>query len=137
MQSIQQLPVRQQRSMAIAVAIIVNFVILMIARVVNGGYPVATVSGDDQTIGIVSTIVVTAIVGLLAWGLLELLERRSGRAAATWPVIAVIVFLVSLLGPISSAVDTSSKLALIYLHIGAAATIIPLMGRTASRRLQA
>ncbi|MCO5176865.1 MAG: DUF6069 family protein [Thermomicrobiales bacterium] len=57
-----------------------------------------------------------------------------GRAAAGHRGDA---FPVSLLGPISSAVDTSSKLALIYLHIGAAATIIPLMGRTASRCLQA
>ncbi|MCO5176866.1 MAG: hypothetical protein M9890_07865 [Thermomicrobiales bacterium] len=65
MQSIQQLPVRQQRSMAIAVAIIVNFVILMIARVVNGGYPVATVSGDDHRHRL-NNRRVTAIVGLLA-----------------------------------------------------------------------
>ena len=135
MHTIEHLPARQFRAVAIGVAIIVNVIILMVAHAVNDGYPVATVNGDDRTIGIVLTVVVTAIVGLIAWGVLELLERWTTRAPSTWQTVAVVILLVSLLGPIGSAVDTPSMLTLIGLHIGTAATIIPLMGRTASRRL--
>lgn len=124
----------QKRAMAIVAAIVANVIILIVGRVVNGEFPVATVGGDDQTIGFAQVIVVTVLVGLVAWGLLALLERRTARAKAIWTAIAVIVFVLSLLGPLGSGVNTSSKVVLACLHVGAAATIIPLMRRSAARR---
>ncbi|HYH11183.1 MAG TPA: DUF6069 family protein [Thermomicrobiales bacterium] len=120
----------QVRAMAIVDAIIANVLVLIVGRVVIGDYPVATVGDDDQTIGFAQVILVTALVGLVAWGLLALLERVTARAAAIWTTIALVVFLLSMLGPLDGGVDTSSKVVLALMHIGAAATIIPIMLRS-------
>jgi hypothetical protein len=79
-------------------------------------------------------IVVTLLVGLVAWGLLSLLERMTPRAAAIWTAIAVIVFALSLFGPLGSGVNASSKVVLACMHVGAAAPIIPMMRRSATMR---
>ena len=137
--SIRQIPGRidaaltapwQIRAMAILDAIVVNVIILLVGSVVTGELPVATVGSDDQTIGFAPVIVATAFVGLAAWGLLALLELMTSRAKAIWTAIAVIVFLLSLLGSLGSGVDTASKVVLTLMHVGAAATIIPLMRRS-------
>lgn len=120
----------QIRTIAIVDAIILNIVILIVGRVVNGKYPMATVGDDDQTIKFAQVIVVTALIGLVAWGLLALLERTSARARTIWTAIALVVFVLSLLGPIGSGVNTSSKVVLACMHIGAAATVIPLMRKS-------
>lgn len=141
--SIKQIPGRidtslrspwQMRALTIVDAIVVNVVILIVGRVVNGEFPMATVGSDDQSIGLVQVIVVTALAGLGAWGLLALLERTTSRAKAIWMAIAVIVFVLSLLGPLGSEVNASSKVVLACMHASAAATIIPLMWRSAAMR---
>lgn len=124
----------QMRAMTIVDAIVVNVIILIVGRVVNGEFPIATVGSDDQTIGFAQVIVVTVLVGLVAWGSLALLERMTSRAKAVWTAIALIVFVLSLLGPLGSGVNTSSKVVLACMHVGAAATIIPLMRRSVSMR---
>ena len=121
----------QMRAMAILDALILNLLILAGARVINGEYPVAKVGDDEQTIGFAQVIIVTVLAGLVAWGLLALLERATGRAATIWTAIAVAVFLLSMLGPLGSGVGTSSKVVLALMHIAAAVTIIPLMRRSA------
>lgn len=141
--SIKQIPGRidaalrspwQVRAMAIVDAIAANVVILVVGRVVNGEFPMATVGSDDQMIGFAQVIVVTVLVGLVAWGLLVLLERTTSRAKAVWTAIAVIVFVLSLLGPLGSGVNASSKVVLACMHLGAAATIIPIMRRSVAMR---
>lgn len=122
------------RATALIAAIVANVAILVVGRIVNGEFPIATVGDDDQSIGFAQVIVVTVLVGLVAWGLLALLERRTPRATAIWTAIAVIVFVLSLLGPLGSGVNTSSKVVLACLHVGAAATIIPLMRRSVAIR---
>jgi hypothetical protein len=120
----------QVRVLSIVDAVILNVVILVIGRVVIGEFPMATVSGDDQTIGLVQVIGVTALAGLAAAGLLALLDRLTTSAKTVWTAIALVVFALSLLGPLGSGVDTSSKVVLALLHVGAAATIISLMRRS-------
>jgi Family of unknown function (DUF6069) len=120
--------------MAILVAIITNVVILISGRLLNGAYPTANIGSSDQIIGFAQVIIVTALVGLTAWGLLGLLERATTRARAIWTVIAVIVLVLSLLGPLGSGVNAWSKVVLACMHMGAAAPIIPLMRRSAAVR---
>jgi hypothetical protein len=122
----------QIRAMAIVDAVILNVVILLAARVITGDWPVATVGDDEQTIGFAPVILVTVLAGLIAWGLLALLERMTSRAATIWTAIAVVVLLLSLFGSIGSGVGTSSKVVLTLMHLGAAATIVPLMRRSAA-----
>lgn len=140
--SIRQIPARidaklrspwQMRAMTIVDAVILNVVILIVGTLVRGDFPMATAGSDDQSIEFPQVILVTALAGLAAWGLLALLERATSRAKNVWTAIAVIVFVVSLFGPLGSGVDTSSKVVLACLHVGAAATIIPLMLRSVDR----
>jgi TRAP-type C4-dicarboxylate transport system permease small subunit len=119
--------------LAIEAALVINVVILTLARLANGEFPVANTGSDDQTVGYVAVISVTLLVGFIAWGLLEVLKRTTSSAQTAWTAIAVAVFLVSLLGPLSG-VDTASKVVLALLHIGAAIAIIPLMRAYAAPR---
>jgi hypothetical protein len=123
-------PAWKLRAIAIEAALVANVLVLIIGRLVNGEFPLATVGSDDQTIGFVQVIVVTLLVGGVAWGLLALLERTTSRAKAIWTVIAAIVFVLSLLGPLGSGANTSSTIVLMCMHVGAAASIIPLMRRS-------
>ena len=141
--SITQVPARidaalqspwQARAMAIVDAVVVNVIILLVGRVVTGELPVATVGSDDQPIGFAQVIMVTALAGLVAWALLALLERTTSRATAIWTAITVSAFALSLLGPIGSGVNASSKVVLACMHVGATATIIPLMWRSIAMR---
>jgi hypothetical protein len=125
-------PAWKARLIAIEVALVINVVILAVARVVTGAFPVATTGGDDQSIGFGPVIVVTLLAGLAAWGLLAVLERRAERPRTTWTMIAVTIFVLSLLGPLGSGVDATSGLVLAAMHAGAAAPIIPLMRRSAT-----
>ena len=118
------------RVMAIVDAIALNVIILIAGRVITGDWPVATVGDDDQTIGFLPVIAVTALAGLAAWGLLALLKRVNSNAKAIWTAIAVVVFLLTLIGPLGSGVGTSSTIVLALMHAGAAATIIPIMRRS-------
>jgi hypothetical protein len=118
------------RAMAIVVAIVTNLVILIIGRLLSGTYPTANVGGSEQIIGFAQVIIVTTLVGLLAWGLLGVLERATTRAKTIWTVIAMIFLVLSLLGPLGGGADTMSKVVLACIHIGAAAPIIFLMRRT-------
>lgn len=124
----------QLRAMTIVAALVMNAVILSIGRLVNGEFPIATMGSDDQSIEFALVLVVTALAGLVAWGLLALLERTTSRAQMIWTAIAIIAFVLSLLGPLGSGVNASSKVVLACMHAGAAATIIPIMRRSAIRR---
>lgn len=120
-------PSWQLRTLAIAAAVVVNVIILTIGRLINGEFPVGTAGNDNQTIGFAPVIVVTVVVGLVAWGLLVLLTRMTSRPRAIWTGIAIVIFVLSLFGPLGSDTNTSSKVVLLCLHVGAAATIVPLM----------
>jgi hypothetical protein len=125
-------PIWHLRTLAVAAALVVNALILAIGRLVSGKLPAATVGSDDQTIGFGLVIVVTALMGLVAWGLLALLERTTSPATTIWTTIAIVVTVASMYGPFGSGVDTASKLILACLHAGPAVVIIPLMRKSAA-----
>ncbi len=110
----------------------VNVIILAIARIINGAYPLASVGDDVQSIGFGRVIGITLVVGLLGWGLLLLLERTTARAATIWLAVAIMILLLSFLGPLGSGENTSSKVTLALMHVAVAVTIIPAMWRLAT-----
>jgi len=72
-----------------------------------------------------AAVVVTALVaGLAAWGLLALLERTVARPARTFRIIALVVLVLSLAGPLGSGADTSTRLALLGMHLTVGAALI-------------
>ncbi|MFC6020635.1 DUF6069 family protein [Plantactinospora solaniradicis] len=91
-----------------------------------------TVRQGDATQHIDPVVVAAAalVAGLAAWGLLALLERTVRRPARTFRIVALIVLVLSLAGPLGSGVGTSSRLVLLAMHLTVgAALIIGLPGR--------
>ncbi|MFG1891157.1 DUF6069 family protein [Micromonospora sp. NPDC049051] len=74
-------------------------------------------------IGPAAVVVAALVAGLAAWGLLALLERTVRRPARTFRVIALIVLVLSLAGPLGSGVG-SSRLVLLGMHLTVGAALI-------------
>jgi hypothetical protein len=72
--------------------------------------------GGERRVENLAITLTSLVVGLLGWGLLELLEKRSARPRRTWTLIATAVLLVSLLGPLGAA-TAGAALALLSLHL--------------------
>jgi hypothetical protein len=76
-------------------------------------------SGTNE-ITIVPVIVTPMLATVVGVGLLRLLERRTTRALRVWTIVAVAVWALSFLGPISAtAPGTGFVLAGIHLLVGA------------------
>lgn len=93
-----------------------------------------TVRLDDesQTVRPLAVAGVTAAAGLAAWGVLALLEPGHDLRRR-WSGLAAGVLVLSLAGPVSAGETTEAKLALSALHVIAGATLIGLLGRTATK----
>jgi hypothetical protein len=71
--------------------------------------------------------VTTLVLGLLGWGLLEVLERRSPRGQDIWVAVAVLAMLLSLLGPIAAGMTISATVGLLAIHVVASGILIVLL----------
>jgi hypothetical protein len=96
-----------------------------------GGIDLAVRQGGAvQHIGPAAVAVTALLAGLAAWALLALLERITRRPVRVYRIIASIVLVLSLAGPLTAGVDTGSRLALLGMHLTVgAALIIGLPGR--------
>jgi hypothetical protein len=74
------------------------------------------IGGAVQQIGPIPVVVVSLLAGLLGWLVLALLERLTSRAGLIWRVIAGLVLLVSLLGPLA-AINLAATGVLLALHL--------------------
>jgi hypothetical protein len=95
------------------------------------GLDLAVRRGDTtQHIGPAAVALTALVAALAAWGVLALLERTVRRPVRTYRIIASIVLVLSLAGPLGSGVGTSSRLVLLAMHVTVgAALIIGLPGR--------
>jgi hypothetical protein len=96
------------------------------ARPVPGAPPVV--------VGPLAIAFVTLLAGLVAWGLLAVLERLTSRVQTVWVIVAVVVLLISLGGPLGGGVTVMAAVGLACMHVAAAAVLIPLLPRSAVRR---
>lgn len=70
--------------------------------------------GAAQQVGLGSVVTVSLLASLLGWGLLALLERLVRRRALTaWTVVAVVVLMLSLTGPLTAAANAAVAIALV------------------------
>ena len=77
---------------------------------------------------IILTIGALALMMAAAWA-----GDRSARLLS-WLAVATIFFLLSLIGPLVQGANTSSKVVLALMHLGAFSTIVPAMLRSAMVR---
>ncbi len=127
---------RRDRILTIVVAVVAAVIVWAIARLILGEDLTTTVAGADSatTIGIGAVIGASLIGGLIAWGVLTLLERLTARPGRIWPILGAIVLAVSLLGPLTQANGTGTTIALIVMHLVVGGILIAGLLRTISAR---
>lgn len=90
-------------------------------------------SSPRQDVGLAEVIISSLGAGLVAWGLLALLERYVGQARRIWTALAATGLVLSLGGPMSgTGIDTTNRSLLVLLHLIVAAALIPFFYRTAN-----
>jgi hypothetical protein len=88
--------------------------------------------GDVQAIGGVAVALVAGVSALLGLTTLRLLERRTAMALPAWTGLAVLVTLVSLLGPLGATTAAGTG-ALLSLH-GVVAGVVIAAAHSSRRR---
>ena len=96
----------------------------LVAQPIAGVDLSVSMDGRTQPVGLASVVGVSVAVGLLGWALLALLEFRIRRAAPVWTAVAVAVAVLSLAGPLTSAVSGAAGVVLAGLHLLVAAVLI-------------
>jgi hypothetical protein len=120
----------RSRVLAIGAAAAATFTVWTVAAGVCG-VDLVVDTGSGHTVVTPSAVVLSTVVaGLAGWALLALVERLARRPAAVWSGIAGAVLLISLLGPLGSAVGAGATAALIAMHLVAGAALIPIMSRS-------
>lgn len=126
-------PARRRRRVRAVLAATAATLAVWVAAVPFAGVDLMARSGGaERRVTPVAVGVATVVAGLAGWALLALLERFTTRARTVWLAVAVVVLLVSLLGPLGG-VGTAAILTLLVLHLVAAAVLVPMLARTARR----
>lgn len=104
---------------------------------------VATLAGAELTVSFsgqpvkkitLVSVIVAALVGSLAgWGLLALLRRFTANARAIWTVIAIVLLMFSLGGPLFAIASAGTKVALVAMHLAVGTVTIVGLRRTRGR----
>lgn len=82
-------------------------------------------------IGAGAVLISSGVAGLAAWGSPAALERWSRRPRLIWTILATVVFLISLGGPLSGeGIDIGNRAALAALHAVVAMGLIPGLAAT-------
>jgi hypothetical protein len=75
---------------------------------------------NGTAIGAAAAGVTAAVAGLLGWALLAILERTTARGRRAWTVVAAVVLLLSLAGPLgATGAAAIAGLTLLHLSVGA------------------
>jgi chromate transport protein ChrA len=92
------------------------------ARLAGVDLVVKSGSGTSD-VNAVSVVVTALVVAIVAAALLRLLERRTSSGRHTWTIVAIVVWAVSFLGPLS-ATRPSAGLVLASLHLLVGAVVV-------------
>jgi hypothetical protein len=79
----------------------------------------------------VAVLVVTAVIGLLGWATLALLERLSRRGTRAWAVLAGLVVVASMVPIWLVDATTATRVALFCVHLVVGLVLIPSYVRAA------
>jgi hypothetical protein len=93
--------------------------------------PAFAANTEPSHVGPAQVLVVSLLASLAGWGLLAVLERFTSRARGSWALVAAVVLIGSLGGPLSgTGATTGERAALVGLHLVVGAVLIPLLYRT-------
>ena len=122
--------------MTVAAAVSAAVIVWLVAVPIAGLDLLVRPGGNaTQHVRLGSVVVVSLLAALLGCGLLALLERLiPARARTAWTVVAAVVLLLSLAGPLTGGTTPAVTVTLSLMHLAmGAALIIGLRGRTVGR----
>ncbi|MHA7293625.1 DUF6069 family protein [Arthrobacter sp. HLT1-21] len=72
----------------------------------------------------ISVVMASVLSGLVAWGLLLLLQRYLRNGKRIWMIVAVVVLVLSMAGPLTAEASTATKAVLMLMHVLVGATLV-------------
>lgn len=123
-------PRRRARGLAVVGAVLAAAAVWVVAVVLLGVGLTASTGGSSQEVGLIAVVGASLLACLVGWGLLAVLERFTRRAALVWTAVAVVVVLVSMLGPLTSGAGAAGTAVFVLLHLVPAVVLVPVMRRT-------
>lgn len=123
--------VRRRGALAVAGATVAAALPWVAAEIAGAELEVTT-AGWTIDVGLPLVLAATLVMSLAGWGLLALLQRRSGDARRTWTIVAVTVLVLSTLGPLTAEATTETRLYLVLMHVAVGAVLIPGLRAAAS-----
>ncbi len=115
------------------VTILVAPVAAMLIWLVQGPHLMVRTGEGVTEVSPAAVIATSLAAGIAGWLVLAVLERYSARPRRNWTVIATAVLVLSLLGPILSAVTVATAGALIAMHAVVGTILISGLSRRARR----
>ncbi len=123
-------PTLIRRSAAVAAAAVGALAIWVLATPIAGIELDVRVGGETSEVGPGAIALTAAAAGLAAWAVLALLERWTASARRIWRITAAVLLVVSLAGPIGSAVGAGAALALVAMHVVVGTILIAMFVRS-------
>ena len=110
--------------LAAVIAAVINAIIWLIARALGVSFRVQPPGQTESTVNLLRVILITLVPILLGVGVYVLLHRLTRRPFLVFLIIALVVFVLSLLPPLSAADETGTQVALILMHIVATLAVL-------------
>ncbi|MFE9457582.1 DUF6069 family protein [Streptomyces californicus] len=122
------------RAVAVVAAVVADALIWLLAHVafdIDLRTPDGPGSTTTSPLYFPAVVIGAAVIGLLGWGLLAVLEKFAARRARTvWTVVAVAVLVLSLFAPVFGAgLTAGNKITLVLFHLAVGAILIPAFRR--------
>lgn len=123
---------RAARALGVVGAVLAAVAVWIVADPVLGVELLVEMDAEPQPVGVEAVVASSLVAGLAGWGVVALLERVTARARSVWTVTALVVLMLSLLGP-PAAVTTAATVALAAMHLAVAVVLIPALTRVTPR----
>jgi hypothetical protein len=117
------------RALGVAGATAAALAVWAIAHPLAGVDLGVRMNGSVEEVTPTPIVIVSVLAGLAGWALLAVLERSARRAKTVWTAIAAVALLLSLAGPLTSAVTTAATVALLCMHLVVGAILIGTLTR--------
>lgn len=129
----------RSRLLAVAGAVVAAVAIWVIAVPVFGLELVAPPGPDEtapQAVPFVAVVMASLVASLAGWALLAVLERFLSRARTVWTVVASIVMVLSLAGPLlgDAGVPVACRITLALMHVSVGAVLITQLPKSSAAR---
>ncbi|HUZ77844.1 MAG TPA: DUF6069 family protein [Chloroflexota bacterium] len=124
---------RKRRALAVMAGVLAAETVWLVSELAFGVHPRMPAGNGHALaeIGPVTVAVASAVLSLLGWGVLALLERVTSHARGIWRVMAPLALIASLGMPLSgTGVTAANRVVLVLMHLVVAAIVVPLLYRT-------